>query len=70
MMSTLSSRAFPVTGVVLEGHLALWAPLAVLPPVGAAVLMRELIDRVLATHREGAAALSPGRGGGGSRHGT
>ena len=51
-----------VTGVVLEGHLALWAPLAVLPPVGAAVLMRELIDRVLATHREGAAALAP-RGG-------
>ena len=59
---SLPLLAVAVIGVVLEGHLALWAPLAVLPPVGAAVLMRELIDRVLATHREGAAALAP-RGG-------
>jgi hypothetical protein len=48
-----------VVGVVAGGPLVLWAPLAVLPPIGAAVLMRELIDRVLATHRAGAAALAP-----------
>jgi hypothetical protein len=54
---TFPLLAVAVVGVATSGSLALWAPLAVLPPVGAAVLMRELIDRALLVHRQGAAGL-------------
>ena len=55
---SLPLLAVAVVGVVAGGPILAWAPLAVLPPVGAAVLMRELVDRVLATHRTRAAALA------------
>jgi hypothetical protein len=38
--------------VFAGGNLLVWAPLAVLPPVGSAVLFREVLDLLLASHRQ------------------